>query len=51
MSQDFISKAFGVLFGPLGVVFATPLVVVVMILVTELYIEEVADRPEQKTDA
>ena len=41
--------AFGVLFGPLGVVFATPLMVVVMILVEELYVEEVADRPEQET--
>lgn len=37
---------FGILFGPLGVVFATPLMVVVMILVNRLYVPalEAADR-------
>ena len=34
---------FGILFGPLGVMFATPLVVVVMILVQKLYVEDVLE--------
>jgi predicted PurR-regulated permease PerM len=37
--------AFGVLFGPLGVVFATPLAVVVIVMVRRLYLQE--DGPPQ----
>lgn len=36
--------AFGLLFGPLGVILATPLAVVVLVLVRRLYLNEEADR-------
>lgn len=36
---------FGILFGPIGVLFATPLMVVVMILVQRLYVQAVAEAP------
>ena len=36
---------FGILFGPVGVLFATPLMVVVMILVQRLYVQPVAEAP------
>jgi predicted PurR-regulated permease PerM len=35
--------AFGLLFGPLGVILATPLAVVVLVLVRRLYLDETAD--------
>lgn len=35
--------AFGLLFGPLGVIFATPLAVVVLVMVRRLYLHEPAD--------
>lgn len=41
---------FGVLLGPLGVVFATPLMVVTMILVRKLYIEHLLERREAQGD-
>ena len=36
--------AFGTLFGPLGLLFATPLAVVVMVLVQRLYVQDVLER-------
>ena len=38
--------AFGLLFGVLGVLFATPLAVVTMVLVRELYVKDVLESPE-----
>lgn len=38
---------FGILFGPLGVVFATPLMVVAMILINRLYVERLESGPRQ----
>ena len=38
--------AFGLLFGVLGVLFATPLAVVTMVLVRELYVKDVLETPE-----
>jgi len=43
--------AFGVLFGILGVLFATPLAVVTMVLVRELYVEDVLESPEGRRAA
>ncbi|MED5619928.1 AI-2E family transporter [Ideonella sp. BN130291] len=36
---------FGTLFGPLGVVFGTPLMVVAVVLVQRLYVEQAVDKP------
>lgn len=43
--------AAGLLFGPLGVLFATPLAVVVMVLVRHLYIEDTLEAPTPKERA
>jgi predicted PurR-regulated permease PerM len=42
---------FGVLFGPLGVVFATPLAVVVLVLVQRLYLREGEASPAEASEA
>lgn len=43
--------AFGLLFGVLGILFATPLAVVTMVLVRELYVKDVLETPEAKAAA
>jgi predicted PurR-regulated permease PerM len=43
--------AFGLLFGVLGVLFATPLAVVTMVLVRELYVKDVLESPEARAVA
>lgn len=43
--------AFGLLFGVLGVLFATPLAVVTMVLVHELYVKDVLETPEARVAA
>lgn len=40
----FSALVFGVLFGPLGIVFGTPVMVVTMVLVRMLYVEDVLER-------
>jgi predicted PurR-regulated permease PerM len=43
----FAVVAFGLLFGPLGVLFATPLAVVVMVAVKKLWVREALGRPSE----
>jgi predicted PurR-regulated permease PerM len=43
--------AFGVLFGVMGVLFATPLAVVTMVLLRELYVKDVLESPQGKRAA